>query len=440
MTRQLKAFATCDTFTDNTPGVVRSLYELSAMGQTYSKNKKQYHSTENALMGLHSFKEIDMGVLTQSEINSILRVVDRFVIHCTHNPTLSKNQAVLTFLNNYNAEFVSEGVNALTVGAILNSNELYGPDFMSFETRGILCAIWLNDVSFRNFFNDYEIDVVFGREDFLQTVQNSALFLNSLSAFSLTEFMTRVETAKAGVPASYTRVLNLPYHLPNSSVVKDCYFAFNLYGGQGNYDYVLKLHLYQLLMNAGLTSTLIEQLFPSILQINEFFITPCWDRVAIPSHVGENGILSQVSKAFSETFDTMKYVKVYSDANFVRDNTYNVPCDYNNILLRVTNGFYSDVDKRDFHTQYSDLITVTSTHPDFARMSTKTQRFMTLLENFLFVADSDSQTELLTKIVDNENFTFHMVSRQGIWYVSFFFEGFQCYVIPKYEYMSALVA
>jgi hypothetical protein len=223
-------------------------------------------------------------------------------------------------------------------------------------------------------------------------------------------------------------------------VVKDCYFAFNQYGAQGNYDYVLKLYLYQQLLALGLTPIQIESLFPSILQINEFFIVPRWESVAIPSRIGQNGIRSQVSKAHSDVFDGGKYIKVYTDLNYLRDNTYNVPSDYNNILLRISNGMYTELAVRDFALQFSDLITVTSTHPDFARMSTQTQHFVTLLENLLFVADSSSQTEMLFKIVDNENYRFQMVSRQGIWYLSFFFGAHQYYVIPRYEYVVASLA
>jgi hypothetical protein len=134
--------------------------------------------------------------------------------------------------------------------------------------------------------------------------KTGAGMMDAITNFSLVQFNKRIEEAKNNQPTTYTAILNIPYKLPNSTVVRDVYFAFNQYGSQGNYDYVLKLRLYEYLLSLGLTSGYIESIFPSILQINEFFITPRWDRFAIPTQIGQNGILSQISKAFSDTFET----------------------------------------------------------------------------------------------------------------------------------------
>lgn len=438
MTRQIKAFVTCDHYINNNPGVVEPLYELSTIGLTYSKEKQQYYSDEQPEYSLYVFKQIEQTGMTQSEVNTVLNVVKRFTDFASANTQMDKNGLIMNYLQQFNLMYPATQVSDLRVTTLLTSGNLVGPDFMSFVVRGITCSIWLNDLSFRGFYTDYEIDIVFPFDDFDLKIQNGAAVIEALNAFTLVEFNNRIEQAKGSFPTTHSKILNIPYRLPNSTVTRDCHFAFNQYGGQGNYDYILKLELYQYLLELGLTSEYIESIFPTILKINEFFITPRWDRMAIPSHVGEYGVRSQITSAFAEVFDLTKFVKVYTDVDYLRNNSYNVPYDYNNLMLTISNGYYTEDAVKDFKARYSDMITVPTTHPDFARMSPRTMQFMALLESMLVIADSNNTVEMFTKMVDNENYVFNMINRQGVWYLSMFFSGHQYYLIPKYEYMTLL--
>jgi hypothetical protein len=125
---------------------------------------------------------------------------------------------------------------------------------------------------------------------------------------------------------------------------------------------------------------------------------------------------------------------VYNDVDYLKENTYNVPFDYNNILLQITNGFYTVQEVKDFLSYYSDLITATSTHPDFSRMSQRTQHFVTLLEHFCNVCDSENATDMFNKILSTEEYKFTIIERAGVTYLSYHFKDHQYYIIPKYEY------
>lgn len=438
MPRQIKGFVTCDSFIDNTASVIAPLYELSNVGSTYAKIKQQYYSSEEALFSLYVFKEVDNSGLNQTEVNNIIRVVKSLVEYTSANRSVEISQLLLTFVVNYNTANSSNPVSNLTVSTMLDAGVLYAPDYLNFTMNGVECSIWLSDTTFRGFFPDYDIDLVFPFSNFPLIVQNGPAMIEALSSFNLVEFSGRIETTKGLNPTTIVKVLNIPYKLPNSSVERDCHFAFNQYGSQGNFDYVLKLYLYNYLLGLGLTGEYIESIFPSILEINEFFITPRWFKMAIPTQVGQNGIRSQISKAYSDTFDLNKFVRVYTDLDFLERNSYNVPYDYNNILLTVSNGYYTEDDVQDFAVVFKDIVTVTSSHPDFARMSPKTQRFMTLLESMMVVCDSDNTTSMFSKMQANHNYNFTLVKRESVWYLSYFFEGHQYYVIPKYEYLSKM--
>jgi hypothetical protein len=108
------------------------------------------------------------------------------------------------------------------------------------------------------------------------------------------------------------------------------------------------------------------------------------------------------------------------------------------LLLQITNGFYTEAGIKDFLAYYNDFITITSTHPDFARMKQRTQKFIVLLENLLDVGNSSNSTEMFNKILQNNQFHFTIISRAGVSYISFFFEEHQYYVLPRYEFLNLL--
>lgn len=434
MPRQIRGFVTCDSFIDNNNGVIAPIYELSDMGMTYSRQKQQYVSTIDSTFSLFVFKEIENDGLTQSEINNIINIVKEFALYCTTVQLTEAQDRIITFTANYNAANSSQPVSDLKYTTLIQTENLTAPGYISFTVSGINCSIWLNDAAFRGYYPDYEIQIVYPFSNFNAIVANVSAMVEAITNFSLVQFNTRIEQAKGTYPTTYVKMLNIPYRIPGTQIQKDCYFAFNQYGAQGNYDYVLKLKLYEALLALGLTSEYVENIFPSILKINEFFITPRWDRFAIPTQIGQNGILTQITKAYGDTFDLTTYVKVYPDVDYLRNNSYNVPYDYNNIMLTVSNGYYTEEADKDFKTYYGDIITVTSTHPDFGRMSTKSQQFMTLLENMLEIADSETSVKMFNKMLANNDYVFNMITRQGVWYLSIFFDKHQIYVIPKFEY------
>ncbi len=435
MAQHVKGFVTCDSYIDNRHNAIAPLYEISAQGLTYAKEKQQYFSTSDPRYSLYVFYSEQDTLLEQAQINAAIEVVTLLVNHFSANRTAPKHTAIVTFMNHYNLTHADSRVSDLVVSGLIDTGDTVAPDYVTFKVMGVEFSLWLSDSAFRGFYPHYEIDIVLPFVDFAGIVRNGAAMIEAASEFNLVEFNKRIEDSKQNRPTTYTAILNIPYRLPNSTVTRDMYFAFNQYGSQGNYDYVLKLKLYEYLLSLGLESGYIESIFPTILQINEFFITPRWASQAIPSRVGQNAVMSQISKAYDTQFDLDRFIKVYSDVAFLRNHSYNVPYDYNNLLLTVTDGLHTDPAVQDFRQVYGDLITVTSQHPDFSRMSRKTMRLVTVLENMLSICDVDSSSALFTRMMDNENYDFNILTRQGVSYLSVQFEGHQLYMIPKFEYL-----
>lgn len=437
MTKEIKGFVTRDDFINSQNSIVSPIYELSEIGSTYSKTKLQYYSSSDPLYNLTVFKMRDLTELTQNEVDDSIDVVKKFSAFLTSTLVSNKQQAIILFLNNYNSANPTKVISGFNYNTIVSHNNIKTVDYITFSLHDIICNFWLSDAVFKAFYPEYDINVVLPFANFAAIVNNTSEFISALDRFDLIEFNRRVELDKNSTPSTYTKIVNIPYRVPNTTVEKNCYFAFNIYGLQGNYDYILKLELYNHLVNVlKLDATYVETIFPTILNINEFFITPRWEKMAIASQIGQNGINSQIAKAFSEEFDLAKFIKIYPNAAYLRENTYSVPFDYNNLLLQVTNGFYTESEIKDFQAYYNDFITITSTHPDFARMRQRTQKFIVLLENLLDVANSSNSTEMFNKILQNNQFHFTIISRAGVNYISFFFEQHQYYVLPRYEFLS----
>lgn len=436
MSKEIKGFVTRDDFIIPSNDQTSPLYELSDISLSYSKNKQQYYSSLNNLYSLYVFKMVQGTNLTQSETDDIISVVIGFSNFLTSSLVTNKQQAIVLFTNDFNLSNPSRQVTNLNYNTIITHNNIKSVDYITFTISGVTCTIWLSDSVFRAFYPEYEVSIVLPFEDFHIKINNTSEFITAVDNFNLIEFNRRIEFNKDNNPTTYTKIMNIQYRVPNTSVYKNCYFAFNIYGLQGNYDHILKLELYNYLTNTlNLAGEFVENIFPTILNINEFFITPRWDKVAIPSHVGSIGISSQVSLSYSEPFDLDNFIKIYNNVNYLKNNTYNVPFDYNNLLLQVTNGYYTEDDVKDFRLYFSDFIAVTSTHPDFSRMSQRTQKFVSLLENIIDVSNSPNATEMFNKILQNVDYHFTIITRNGVTYLSYLYEKHQIYVIPKYQFL-----
>jgi NTP pyrophosphatase (non-canonical NTP hydrolase) len=439
MSKEIKGFVTRDDFITSGSSDVAPLYELSDIALTYSKNKTYHFSSLNSLYSLHVFKTVSGGNLTQDEVEDVLAVIIAFSNYLTTTMVSNKQQILILFANEFNSSNITRPITNLAYNVVMNYNNVKAPDYLTFTVSGVTCSIWLSDTVFRAFYSDYDVNVILPFANFAAIVNSPTDIITALDNFDLVAFNLRVEANKNELPTTYTKFMNVQYKVPNTSVLKNCYFGFNIYGLQGNYDHILKLELYNYITNTlGITGAITEALFPTILNINEFFITPRWDKVAIPAQIGQVGITSQVASAFNETFDLNKFIKVFADVGFIRTNTYSVPFAYNNLLLHATNGYYTESSVQDFRAYYSDLISANSTDPDFSRMSTRTQKFVTMLSNMLEISNATNATEMFNKILQNTDYRFTIIARGGVSYISCLYEDHQYYVIPKYSMLSNL--
>lgn len=435
MNKNLKAFITRDDFITPELSEVAPIYELSHIGKTYSNSVKRYHSHIFPRHSLYAFKIENGDFLTEQEINSVINVIHSLTTYLTGTISLSKHQDIVVFSNNFNTVNPLTPLVNLNFNSTITHNSIRSVDYLTFTIDKLNVSLWVSDLVFRTFYPNYSIQIVFPFDNFTNIVRKPSDFIEALDSFDLVHFNKRIEENKNEIPVTHSSIMNIPYRVPNTNLLKNCYFGFNIYGAQANYEHILKLELYDKLVSIlNNETTFIESIFPSILRMNEFFIIPRWERIGISSQIGQSGINSQINPSFNEIFDTPKFVPVITDKAFIRNNTFNVPFIYNNMLLQVTNGMYSEDHIRDFRSYFNDLIAVNTTHPDFDRMRTRTQRFVTTLKTMLEIANAENSTQLFNNVIKSNDLRFTITTRANVTYVSHRFEQHHLYLIPKYQF------
>lgn len=416
------------------------VYELSEEGRTFAKHRERRTVKGDDKNVVHSFHVDKNNIMTAEETQLIVKVTTSFNAYLETVIIENRNNIIAGFTKFFN-DGNKEKISKFSYNSLVKLNGAKYPDYFSFETDKFRCSVWLSDTTFKLFYPLYDIDVVTPFEEFDKVVKNPTEMLRHLAEFNLNKFGRRCDYVKNGFPSTYTRFLNIPYKPRKDMKEVDCWFGFNIYGAAGDYEHLMREELYDYLKDLGLTDQEIEDYFPSIFEVNEFWLLPEWTRFALPGKQNQGRINSHVTKSFVEPFNVRKFVKVYEGKDsWMKSNTYDVPLATNNLLCRIMNGYYTEERYKDFLKYYGDILTLSTTSPNFANMTTRTQNFIYLLSYITNIADAVDQTELFTKLmanqhkIDNETIRFAISSRRGVVYVSVYWDNHRYFMIPRYEY------
>ena len=435
----VKAFVTRDDFINNNDNTISDVFELSDYGYTFSPNRKEYYYSSNPLYTLHHFNTDEINTLSQTDVDNFLSVVDLFFWFVNRNLSSYNNDYIIaSFMNYMITADVTYNIAEFNLGKVITAGTVKAADYIIVRINEVTATLWMNYESFETFYPNYVVQCVLPVDNFATIVNSSPAIINELTQFDYSAFVNKLQTLTNKRPPTAIRILNIPYTITATQTTVNCYFGFIIYGSQGDHEYLLKLKLLDYLSSLGINQTTILTYFPLITQINEFFIIPRWKNIAIPSQVGQAAINSQVLPTFNATYDLDKLLPAYNNENFIRNNTYSVPFAYNNIIAYVVNGLYSSSNVKDFKTYYSDLITVDSLSPDFARMSQRTQNFVSMVMEALQIADSKDDNTFLNAIFNNNNYNFKLVNRNGANYLTVFLAPHQYYILPYYEFVRLL--
>lgn len=440
MKKEFKCFFTDTRFVLPDTHQVSEVFELSVIGRTFSKRveERKLPNDENHI--IFSFNHDDSNKMSDTDLKNIILIMTGFFDIVKELATDSKNEIISTFMSYHNGKG-GDLLSSFDYNSIIEHPKGRYPDYVSFETESMVASIWCSNNSFMLFYPLYDNQSVWPFSNFPDIVRNSSQMTEALANVQYTDLIDRINAGNEGYPPTTFKLLNIPYYPVEGANPITCNFGFNIWGKDGAYDHNLKETLLTDLKDLGLTDEFIEIHFPDIYKVNEFYMTPEWARLAIPSKTGQGSVNSQVTKSFDEVNNLAHFLKVYRDApDHLRKETYDVPYAYNNILIRVTNGRFTDVANRDFIKLYPDIVTSPTTHGVFGTMKKETQELL-IMWNYLFdIADVLDQTTAIGKIMSTNNSTadrnyqFALGVRGGVTYITAVFRSHRYYIVPRFEY------
>lgn len=424
---------------------VSPVFELSVIGRTYAKRVIGMtipDDNENFLQCFQHNGETD-NELTPEEGKLITTIVWGFIESLKGVIIEDKDRIIANFTKHYNSK-TQVKLEAFNYNSLVQYDNNKYADYVTFSIDNLECSVWLTNETFTVFYPLYEINVIPPFPEFPDIVKCAPEMLEALGNFKLTEFVNSLNDYNEGYPPTVNTALNIHYRAEWNSKLNDCYFGFNVYGVAGVDDFILKDAVYDYLSkDLGLTDEFIEEHFPTLFEVNEFFMLPDWESYALPFKAGQGSINSHMSSTYAETYPIMSYAKVYDGfEDFVKASTTNLPIRYNNILVRVIDGRHSAEGVKEFRKYYPDFIDVNTESQDFSRMSPRTQKFSLFLKNLINVCDADNQSELLNKIMNQKLPgegttrvpTVRVTPRKGVVYVSATHGLHRYYMIPRYEH------
>lgn len=434
MQQDIIGFLTRDDFVNNNQNAVSDVLEISSIGLSYARDKKTWAKVGEYKTEFILFREKTANYVTNARADAILEIGKGFVDFMSAQRNLSTPEIVANYVSAFNLSHTYKITNLhlLTFKERPIINDIKALEFRT--DNGLDVYLFLADKFFTTLYPYYEVITTYPVENFYSIVTNEQQFINAMAEFSIEEFNKRMDDSKGKYPVTSYRVINIPYRKSDGSFMP-CYFGFVVYGNVGEFEDVLLLHLYDEMIRNGLSDSFIRQRFPGIFEINEYFVIPWYDKIAMEANDFQTRIYSQVTKTYGENITIAKYLPTYNTIEHIKNRTYNVPTEYNNLLLRIVDGFYSKRDQRYFPTVYPDLVTISTTDMDFYRMSLKTRTMAETLLKALYIADSADDNELILKLTSSiytQGYRYR--KRDDYYYIAFRYNNALFHVLPRHQY------
>lgn len=405
----LKGFATHGLFANNTPGQVNAIGELSTDSRTYSTEIGSYTDAANApSVTLWSFLSATNGTVQVVDPSLATRVIA--IANWFYNQTIQNAGQLFAdqLLAGALAQFAATA-NTFASGVMVTDGTHWVPEWVSWTdvaNPGSFIRIWFVDTSFQSQYDEFAfvfVPPITPLDDFFKP---AAQVLAEVQAVTQTEVFTAIQTAKGQNPETLLINQSYNYNDPtNPANLIPTNWVSILYGLAGNtvdaQDNALEAYI---LANTSHTRDEWVAIFPDIFKRTEFTMIPQWQNIAIPARLnGGPGIYSpatNLTEALALLPQFASYPLAHINANgAVMGHPYkslsilSIGSDQNrNNMFALTDVF-------------PDLIMVSSTSTDFARMSQATQTFLLALASMLLVAETMTQYSSIplgfTKLIRN---------------------------------------
>lgn len=448
----IQGFVKIPKLSDNAPNKVAPFGELSPISLTFSRNIKYFALPDtNPDVELVTFKtvnSVDEDIDVPDAISTIMITLSDWVYTQSVNKAIPEDANITAFKQSITSEF-SNVINSyglevpiynVNVGEILNT-PIGGermPDYISFQFndngKEYSFKLWFNDSRFQLQYLYYDIVVLppVGVIDSLNdtTAQVSTI----LSGVSKSQIINQTNTVTQDNPATRLYPITLRWHNPeNSTSVLDTEWVAVIYGKAGiDNDAVKDAIRTYISTNSGLTNW--TSIYPDLYAESEFIIIPFWDQLATP----ENG------------YDEGLYKSIVSKDDLARIEQQKVPVSYNSVTdfeayknehLMVGASSYRCImfytlgnpnntgGKFNLGLLYPDYMNISTSSPDFSRLTRRTQDFVIQLNEALHKAREYTREKPLPV-------GYALSIKANREYLGFDYDGYTFYIQTRLGYMK----
>lgn len=390
--RLIKGFVAIDSMTNNTPGQVAPLGELSTMSLTYAKEKREYTNLNYNGYKFVCFKGIDTIAGNYIEIDDMdsARIFNVVAIALQYASSHIRPYDTQDFRNSMVAE-LSLDVTDFAFGRFKDNGNFALPEWISFKSADgqTFYKYWLADDAFSDQYDEFEIEVIPPVSNIDVFFSPYATVVEELNQRKMSDLSQIIDVAKGKYPETYLRFNNyLFYNVNNRNQKIDTNWTLIIYGKAGNdidvmkdavIDYVLKHSHY--------TRTQWEQMFPELFKRTEFVLVPRWDLIAIEDMQAKSGLYGSMMSP-PETMEFAKRAITFYDPAYIDDHVLLFPFDFKNLMISSVPGPNNSDYGASLIAIFPDYLALNSSSLDFNRMAVATRHWIVLLEQMLILAET----------------------------------------------------
>lgn len=388
-----KSFCNVASLISNTPGVNSPVGELSAQAVTFSREVGIYEDAARPGYTLFNFKSTNDTGMVPVQQNVALQAMTliKYVVDKTMNTPGQIYQDEL--LNELIAWGSTNSAQVLNVGPVRNYGNYWLPDWIRWSSDHVSETneniVWLAISSFVNEYDEFEIVVVPPLDNLNQFFSGGVNVENLINSMTLPMTMDRIQSYRENKPETILRSDDYDYIDPaNSSHRVRVNWPVLIYGPAGNnIDSIKDALVDYILANSTHSRSEWTALFPDLFKRTEFVIAPHWDKIAIQTMAIQPGIYSPLSGP-KERVEFLKSVVSSYAAAHVETNAISGAHPYQCIAFTCVGSAENRDALYQLQQVFPDYLSVSSTHPDFERMSPTTQAWVLHLNQLLITAES----------------------------------------------------
>lgn len=389
-----KGFISNTLFVNNTPANTAMLGELSPQSTTYSREKGYYGDNTvapNLLLTSFISKDGSTNIAIPPLIAKQIIEVAGYVYNLTLNGQVDIGATML--LENLLTSYTGVASD-FECGEMITDNVHTLPEWLSWKSSADparpdnFIKIWFTDESFSQQYDEFEIYVVPPMDVLDNFFLTGSQVETALKALSSVEKTDRIQAAKEGYPETVVRTNTYDYIDPlNALHIVPSDWTVLIYGLAGdNVDSIKDALMEYILSHSSHGRDDWIKILPDIFKRTEFIVIPDWGSYAISNRELVKGIHSPQVNLIEANALIKKYATMYPLPHIdTHASTMGHP--YRSLALMSIGSPDNRNNQYRLRDVFPDLIAVTSTSPDFNRMSKNTQDWASMLAVMLVEAE-----------------------------------------------------